>query len=78
MSISMSANVALACIFLPKIWIILFEKQQNSHKQGDAFTKRLFVYVYFRFRKFKQSIGKKRMRIIAVEILRIEGPKNNA
>ncbi|VDK76861.1 unnamed protein product [Litomosoides sigmodontis] len=40
MSISMSANVALACIFLPKIWIILFEKNKNIRKQGGVFIKR--------------------------------------
>ncbi|VBB26288.1 unnamed protein product [Acanthocheilonema viteae] len=40
MSISMSANVALACIFSPKIWIILFEKHKNVHKQDGVFTKR--------------------------------------
>ncbi|EGT32042.1 hypothetical protein CAEBREN_32631 [Caenorhabditis brenneri] len=32
-SISMSANVALACIFSPKLWIILFEKHKNVRKQ---------------------------------------------
>uniref|UniRef100_A0A915PFX1 G-protein coupled receptors family 3 profile domain-containing protein n=1 Tax=Setaria digitata TaxID=48799 RepID=A0A915PFX1_9BILA len=40
MSISMSANVALACIFSPKIWIILFEKHKNVQKQDGIFTKR--------------------------------------
>ncbi|VDK64733.1 unnamed protein product [Onchocerca ochengi] len=40
MSISMSANVALACIFSPKIWIILFEKHKNVHKQDGIFIKR--------------------------------------
>ncbi|KAM3725965.1 putative metabotropic glutamate receptor [Dirofilaria immitis] len=39
MSISMSANVALACIFLPKIWIILFEKHKNMHKQDGIFRR---------------------------------------
>uniref|UniRef100_A0A7I4NN29 G_PROTEIN_RECEP_F3_4 domain-containing protein n=1 Tax=Brugia malayi TaxID=6279 RepID=A0A7I4NN29_BRUMA len=39
-SISMSANVALACIFLPKIWIILFERHKNAHRQDGIFTKR--------------------------------------
>ncbi|KIH49742.1 hypothetical protein ANCDUO_20182 [Ancylostoma duodenale] len=32
-SISMSANVALVCIFSPKLWIILFEKHKNVRKQ---------------------------------------------
>lgn len=32
-SISMSANVALVCIFSPKLWIILFEKDKNVRKQ---------------------------------------------
>ncbi|VDO27430.1 unnamed protein product [Onchocerca flexuosa] len=45
MSISMSANVALACIFSPKIWIILFEKHKNVHKQDGIFIKR-FVCIY--------------------------------
>ncbi|CAI4233225.1 unnamed protein product [Auanema sp. JU1783] len=31
-SISMSANVVFACIFSPKVWIILFEKEKNVHK----------------------------------------------
>ncbi|VDN53509.1 unnamed protein product, partial [Dracunculus medinensis] len=41
-SISMSANVALICIFSPKIWIILFEKHKNVRKQGgeQLFSKR--------------------------------------
>ncbi|VDM11277.1 unnamed protein product [Wuchereria bancrofti] len=43
-SISMSSNVALACIFLPKIWIILFEKHKNAHRQDGIFTKRFESY----------------------------------
>uniref|UniRef100_A0A0K0D123 G_PROTEIN_RECEP_F3_4 domain-containing protein n=1 Tax=Angiostrongylus cantonensis TaxID=6313 RepID=A0A0K0D123_ANGCA len=40
-SISMSANVALVCIFSPKLWIILFEKHKNVRKQdGDMLNKR--------------------------------------
>ncbi|VDO74220.1 unnamed protein product, partial [Heligmosomoides polygyrus] len=40
-SISMSANVALVCIFSPKLWIILFEKHKNVRKQeGDLLSKR--------------------------------------
>ncbi|CAK5019484.1 unnamed protein product [Meloidogyne enterolobii] len=33
-SISMSANVALVCIFSPKIYIILFEKHKNVRKEA--------------------------------------------
>ncbi|VDK29787.1 unnamed protein product [Gongylonema pulchrum] len=44
MSISMSANVALACIFSPKMWIILFEKHKNVRKQDGMFSKR---YCFF-------------------------------
>uniref|UniRef100_A0A0R3RTD3 G_PROTEIN_RECEP_F3_4 domain-containing protein n=1 Tax=Elaeophora elaphi TaxID=1147741 RepID=A0A0R3RTD3_9BILA len=51
MSISMSANVALACIFSPKIWIILFEKHKNVHKQDGIFTRR-FVYICYRVEIF--------------------------
>ncbi|CAG9539662.1 unnamed protein product [Cercopithifilaria johnstoni] len=40
MSISMSANVALACIFSPKIWIILFEKHKSMHKKYGVLTKK--------------------------------------
>ncbi|WKY15018.1 hypothetical protein Q1695_000494 [Nippostrongylus brasiliensis] len=40
-SISMSANVALVCIFSPKLWIILFEKHKNVRKQeGNMLNKR--------------------------------------
>ncbi|VDD92879.1 unnamed protein product [Enterobius vermicularis] len=37
MSISMSANVALACIFSPKVWIILFEQHKNVRKQDGEY-----------------------------------------
>lgn len=30
----MSANVALVCIFSPKIYIILFEKHKNVRKEA--------------------------------------------
>ncbi|KAK0397750.1 hypothetical protein QR680_002252 [Steinernema hermaphroditum] len=36
-SISMSANVALVCIFSPKLWIILFEKHKNVRKQDGEY-----------------------------------------
>ena len=44
----MSANVALVCIFSPKLWIILFEKEKNVRKQeGDMLNKRLdFIQNY--------------------------------
>jgi hypothetical protein len=32
----MSANVALVCIFSPKIYIILFEKHKNVRKEGGG------------------------------------------
>uniref|UniRef100_A0AC35GRS0 G-protein coupled receptors family 3 profile domain-containing protein n=1 Tax=Panagrolaimus sp. PS1159 TaxID=55785 RepID=A0AC35GRS0_9BILA len=42
-SISMSANVALVCIFSPKLWIILFEKHKNVRKQdGDYMLQKSF------------------------------------
>uniref|UniRef100_A0A914DR92 G-protein coupled receptors family 3 profile domain-containing protein n=1 Tax=Acrobeloides nanus TaxID=290746 RepID=A0A914DR92_9BILA len=42
-SISMSANVALVCIFSPKLWIIFFEKDKNVRKQdGDMFKKSFY------------------------------------
>ncbi|GMT35498.1 hypothetical protein PFISCL1PPCAC_26795, partial [Pristionchus fissidentatus] len=43
-SISMSANVALACIFSPKVWIILFEKNKNVRKPDGEYmlSKRSF------------------------------------
>ncbi|VDM52581.1 unnamed protein product [Angiostrongylus costaricensis] len=44
-SISMSANVALVCIFSPKLWIILFEKHKNVRKQdGDMLNKRRVIF----------------------------------
>ncbi|KAE9551725.1 hypothetical protein FO519_005058 [Halicephalobus sp. NKZ332] len=39
-SISMSANVALICIFSPKLWIILFEKHKNVRKQDGEYMLR--------------------------------------
>uniref|UniRef100_A0A914H5N1 G-protein coupled receptors family 3 profile domain-containing protein n=1 Tax=Globodera rostochiensis TaxID=31243 RepID=A0A914H5N1_GLORO len=36
MSTSMSANVALVCIFSPKIYVILFEKHKNVRKEGSG------------------------------------------
>ncbi|VDK43789.1 unnamed protein product [Anisakis simplex] len=36
-SISMSANVALVCIFSPKLWIIFFEKHKNVRKQDGEY-----------------------------------------
>ncbi|KAL3078915.1 hypothetical protein niasHS_014697 [Heterodera schachtii] len=36
MSTSMSANVALVCIFSPKIYVILFEKDKNVRKEGSG------------------------------------------
>ncbi|GMT07734.1 hypothetical protein PENTCL1PPCAC_29908, partial [Pristionchus entomophagus] len=43
-SISMSANVALVCIFSPKVWIILFEKHKNVRKPDGEYmlSKRSF------------------------------------
>ncbi|GMR60187.1 hypothetical protein PMAYCL1PPCAC_30382 [Pristionchus mayeri] len=42
--ISMSANVALVCIFSPKVWIILFEKHKNVRKPDGEYmlSKRSF------------------------------------
>lgn len=50
MSISMSANVALACIFSPKIWIILFEKHKNVRKQDGMFSKRCAICTTIRWK----------------------------
>uniref|UniRef100_A0A183BM47 G_PROTEIN_RECEP_F3_4 domain-containing protein n=1 Tax=Globodera pallida TaxID=36090 RepID=A0A183BM47_GLOPA len=36
MSTSMSANVALVCIFSPKIYVILFEKHKNVRKEASG------------------------------------------
>uniref|UniRef100_A0A7E4W6B1 G_PROTEIN_RECEP_F3_4 domain-containing protein n=1 Tax=Panagrellus redivivus TaxID=6233 RepID=A0A7E4W6B1_PANRE len=39
-SISMSANVALVCIFSQKLWIILFKKHKNVRKQEGEYILR--------------------------------------
>ncbi|KAI1732138.1 receptor family ligand binding region domain-containing protein [Ditylenchus destructor] len=42
-SISMSANAALVCIFSPKLYIILFQKHKNVRKQdGESMLKRSY------------------------------------
>lgn len=43
MSISMSANVALVCIFTPKLYIILFQKHKNVRKQdGESMLRKRY------------------------------------
>ena len=61
----MSANVALVCLFSPKVWIIIFEKEKNVRKlDGDMisrrfdFIKTIFVFMIHSFIKLlKISLG---------------------
>ncbi|KAH7732252.1 metabotropic glutamate receptor 3-like protein [Aphelenchoides avenae] len=39
-SISMSANVALVCIFSPKLWVIFFESNKTSKQNGDGILRK--------------------------------------
>lgn len=52
----MSANVALVCIFSPKLWIILFEKHKNVRKQdGDYMLQKRLFYI-LQLLIFKKSV----------------------
>lgn len=44
----MSANVALICIFSPKLWIIFFEKDKNVRKQeGESILNKRYLHFPF-------------------------------
>ncbi|PAV91736.1 hypothetical protein WR25_03680 [Diploscapter pachys] len=56
-SISMSANVALVCLFSPKVWIIIFEKEKNVRKlDGDMISRSMRGLTYCNSRQLCGSL----------------------